>query len=254
MGHGTFVRFWVHNALVRLDDDKMSKSLGNVVTVGEALRRFSADALRLFFLSSHYRSPLTYSEEAVAAQERAVERLRNALATSPVDSGDRTADPEPFRERFHGAMDDDLNTPRAIAALFDLGHEINRAREDGKDVTVAQVALRELSEVLGLLLSTSERTSDMNTEALSDLLVELRAALSAATQPDLADRIQAQLSNAEGGEEDVGALLDLLVDTRAKLRAAKRYDLADRVRDGLMEIGVVLEDTLHGTEWKRRLG
>ena len=128
-----FVRFWMHNGLLRFGEDKMSKSLGNIISVKEALERFSPDALRLFFLSSHYRSPLVYSEHNVEAQERASERLRAALRPSTAASGGQRLDAEAFRERFVEAMDDDLNTPRALAAIFDLAREINRGREERSD-------------------------------------------------------------------------------------------------------------------------
>ena len=118
-----FVRFWLHNGLLRLGEDKMSKSLGNIISVAEALEKFSPDALRLFYLGSHYRSPLVYSDRNVAAQERAVERLRNALRPGG-EAADAAVAPELYRERFVEAMDDDLNTPRALAALFDLARDI----------------------------------------------------------------------------------------------------------------------------------
>ena len=210
-GGQTMARFWVHNGLMRLGEDKMSKSLGNLVTVGEALERFSSDALRLFFLSSHYRSPLTYSDEGVAGQERAAERLRNAVnLPGPSESGE-ALDEGPFRQRFVEAMDDDLNTPRAVASLFDLAHDINRAREESRDVGAAQATLRELAGVLGLTL-------------------EERGGEDAA---------------------EVGPLVELLLESRAELRAAKLYDEADRVRDRLAALGYLLEDTPQGTEWKR---
>ena len=123
-------RFWVHNGLLRIGDETMSKSLGNFVTVTEALNIYSVDALRLFFLSSHYRSPLTYSAEAVLAQERAAGRLRNSahgddpfglVEEDGSDAGEsELIDVERYRDRFLEAMDEDLNTPRALAAIFDL--------------------------------------------------------------------------------------------------------------------------------------
>ena len=115
-------RFWVHNGMVRMGQDKMSKSLGNFITMREALERFSTDALRLFFLSSQYRSPLTYSDENILAQERAAERMRAALLPSP--AGGQPLDVTLYKQRFEEAMDDDLNTSRAIAVLFDLCRDI----------------------------------------------------------------------------------------------------------------------------------
>ena len=206
-----FVRFWVHNGLLRLGEDKMSKSLGNIISVEEALARFSPDALRLFFLNSHYRSPLVYSDQTIAAQERATERLRHALRPGE-GAHPETLDPQPYRDRFVEAMDDDLNTPRALATLFDLARDINRGREQGRELAPAQDVLRSLAAVLGLTLQ----------------------------EP------------AEGAAEDVDAVVKLLVEIRTDLRTVGQFDLADKIRSRLLDIGLALEDTPHGTEWRRR--
>ncbi len=205
-----FARFWLHNGMLRLGVEKMSKSLGNIISLPEALEAFDAQALRLFFLSSHYRSPLFYSEEVVQGQERALRRLRQALR---VESGSGpSVDPEEFRTRFVDAMDDDLNTPRALAALFDLAREINRGRERDADVSDAQQALVELAAVLGLELAESD--DDAGTSA--------------------------------------GPFIQLLVDLRSDLRADRQFEQADRIRDELTNLGVSLEDTPSGTEWTLR--
>ena len=204
-------RFWLHNGLLNIDHDKMSKSVGNTVSVKEALESYSPDALRLFFLSSHYRSPLVYSDENVAAHERAAERLRNALESQDEPADGAPLDPQPYRERFVEAMDDDLNTPRALATLFDSAREINRGREDGRDVKRAQNLLRKLAGVLGLTMH----------------------------EPKLA------------GGVDIAPFVQLLVDTRLDLRAAKQYELADNIRAQLAELGVTLEDTKCGSEWRQ---
>ena len=205
-----FARFWLHNGMLRLGVEKMSKSLGNIISLPEALDLFEPQALRLFFLSSHYRSPLFYSEEVVRSQERAIRRLRQALK---VESGSGAPiAPEGFRERFFEAMDDDLNTPRALAALFDLAREINRGRERGDDVSEAQQTLDELAGVLGLDLAESDNDADAS----------------------------------------AGPFIQLLVDLRTDLRAARQFEQADRIRDELANLGVTLEDTPAGTEWTLR--
>ena len=205
-----FSRFWLHNGMLRLGVEKMSKSLGNIISLPEALDRFDPQALRLFFLSSHYRSPLFYSEEVVRSQERALQRLRGALR---VDSGDGPeVEPGSFHARFVEAMDDDLNTPRALAALFDLAREINRGRERGANVSPAQDTLLDLAAILGLDLSVS--TDD--------------------------------------AEASAGPFIQLLVDLRSDLRADRQFDQADRIRDELADLGVTLEDTPAGTEWTLR--
>ena len=209
-GNPPMAQFWIHNGMVELGDEKMSKSLGNIVTLGEALERHSSDSLRLFFLNSHYRSPLIYREDIVEAQERAAERLRRAATVE--GEGDLDAlDPTPYHEKFIEAMDDDLNTPRALAVLFDMSRDINRARGGDRDISDAQSSLKELTEVLGLTLE--EPDSDQSA--------------------------------------DVDALIDLLIDTRTGLRAAKQYDLSDSIRDRLAALGYVLEDNPGGTTWKR---
>jgi cysteinyl-tRNA synthetase len=209
-GRQPFARYWVHNGLLQLGQDKMSKSLGNLVSVEEALERYSPDALRLYFLSSHYRSPLNYSDEGAAAMERSMERFRHALR--PSDNDKEPLNPGIFQERFLAAMDDDLNTPQALAALFDLSREINRAREAGRSVEEAQQALRRWGSVLGFTFQ--ER--DVNNKG------------QLAAQP----------------------FIELLVTTRAELRKAKQFALADQIRDGLAQHGIVVEDTPQGTEWQ----
>ena len=264
-------RFWVHNGLLRLKDEKMSKSLGNLVTVGDALKRFSSDALRLFFLSSHYRSPLTYSERGVAAQERAAERLRHAAGPDGAPGQTPSLEAGPFRERFITAMDDDLNTPRATAALFDLAHEINRTRDERRDVADAQLNLRELAGVLGLTLAEKTRASGGDFFPLFHLLLDTDAMLRSDALDDVADQLRQRLGDRgidleeltdgagapnKGSEDvsagDVAAIIELLIEARAELRAAKQYEPADRIRHRLDDLGFTLEDTSGGTEWKRR--
>lgn len=203
-----FSRFWMHNGMLRLGDDKMSKSIGNIVTVGEALSSYSPDALRLFFLSSHYRAPLLYTEANVAGQERALERLKNAVRPASAASVGSTIDVSPAKAQFVEAMDDDFNTPRALAAMFELAREINRGKDEGADVLGAQDTLRELSGVLGISLDETAETSD------------------------------------------AGPFVQMLVNVRTELRAARQFDIADSIRDRLSELGVTIEDTPEGTEWR----
>jgi cysteinyl-tRNA synthetase len=146
-----FVRFWMHNGFLQLGTDKMSKSLGNLVTVKQALERNSADAVRLFIISSYYRMPLRYSTEALDASETGAERMRNALKAEG-KTGAEAVDAQPFKARFIEAMDDDFNAPQAVAAMFDLVREINRGAEKGLDIAVAQKMLKELAGVIGFTL------------------------------------------------------------------------------------------------------
>ena len=194
-----FSRFWLHNGMLRLGSEKMSKSLGNIISLPEALDSYDPQALRLFFLSSHYRSPLFYSEESVRSQERAIQRLRQAVSVSSED-GPRL-DATGFRERFIEAMDDDLNTPRALAALFDLVREINRGRERGENIAEAQDILRELAGVLGLTLE-EPHADGAEAAPFIQTLVDVRAELRAARQFQLADSIRDRLTELGVALED----------------------------------------------------
>jgi cysteinyl-tRNA synthetase len=207
-----FVKYWMHNGFVQLGGEKMSKSLGIFVTLKQALDRFSPDALRLFILSSHYRSPINFSEEGVAAAEKGMERLRQAgFADSQRGTGDSSGavDTEAYRQRFIEAMDHDFNSPQALAALFDLAREINRTMDQGGDPQEARQTLRELSGVLGFSFEGPE--------------------IDLAAKP----------------------FIDLLVSLRTELRKEKHWQMADRVRTSLKDLGVVLEDTPQGTIWKQ---
>jgi cysteinyl-tRNA synthetase len=205
-----FARHWVHNGLLHMGEDKMSKSLGNLVAVSDALQRHTSDAFRLLFLSTHYTHPQTYSEDNFNSMERGAERLRTPMRQPANENATENVDPEPYRKQFLEAMDSDLNTPQALAALFDLGREINRASEEGKSVKQAQETLSDLSGLLGLTLQDTRQR----------------------------------------GSQQVGPFVELLLGIRGELRTAKEYALADSIRSGLSELGISLEDTPQGTEWR----
>jgi cysteinyl-tRNA synthetase len=209
-----FVRFWVHNGLSRLSDteEKMTRSLGNLVPISESLAQHGADTLRLLILSSYYRSPLTYTDEALAAAKRGVERLRTAARAPSPEEGGAPLDAAPFRQRFVEVMEDDLNTAQAVAVLFDLARDINRARDEGRAIKEAQAVLLELASVLGLTLREAE----------------------------------------EAGTLAAAPFIELLLETREGLRQAKQFALADRIRSRLGDLGVSLEDAREGTVWKRK--
>jgi len=192
-GVAPFVRYWLHNGLLQLGEDKMSKSLGNLITVKEALERYSPDAIRLFILGSHYRSPLTHSEETLEAAETGMERLRQATKDGGEAGGKAVLDSQPFERRFVDSMDDDFNTAQAIAVLFDLAREINRAREEKHDVTGAQHTLAELAEVLGFTLEEPSRPP-LDAEPFIELLVSTRLDLRQAKEWELADKIRNRLA------------------------------------------------------------
>lgn len=214
-----FARYWMHNGMLQLKGEKMSKSLGNLVSITDFLKEHPADVLRLMVLSSNYRSPLTFNDEVIEANERALERLLSALKPAlPGASGASEGALKKLSEQietakagFVEAMDEDFNTAGALGQLFDLVRVINQARADNATDTQlipAQTALRELGDVLGLLLESHEQ--------------------------------------AKSGAD---AFIDLLVELRQQLRKNKNFDLADQVRNRLAELGVIIEDSPQGSTW-----
>jgi cysteinyl-tRNA synthetase len=211
-----FVRYWMHNGFVRMEEEKMSKSLGNILTIRDALKRHDAEVVRFFIARAHYRSPISYSE-------RSLEDARNALATLYValkDAPPSAAAPdwtEAHGARFRDAMDDDFNAPEALAALFDLAGEVNRARSPA-----LAGQLRALGAVLGLLQRDA-------TEFLQ-------------SQPSGGTQVAAGLSTEE---------IERLIQARNAARASKNFSEGDRIRKQLLDAGVVLEDSPKGTTWRR---
>jgi len=191
-GKKPFVKYWMHNGLLQMGAEKMSKSLGNLITIRDALQKYSADGIRLFILSSYYRNPLTYSEEAIEAAERGAERLRQA-AHSECGSGEKISFEPPFLLNFTNHMDDDFNTPQAIAVLFELARAINRFRDAGRCVTLGQQLLLELAGVLGLTLKEPEKAVVGDEPVIDQLIVERKKARDA-KQFQLADDIRNKLT------------------------------------------------------------
>ncbi|WP_129633074.1 cysteine--tRNA ligase [Candidatus Oscillochloris fontis] len=221
----SFARYWVHNGMLQLVNpetrqvEKMSKSLGNVVTIDSFLSQYDADVFRLIVLSSYYRSPLTYNAEIAADNARKLDRLLGALlpALGSNESGPSVAalsqSVEHARSAFLSAMDSDFNTAGALAALFELVRAINVARDagvGGAAFSAAQNSLRELASVLGLRLSPQ----------------------------------------ASRNQQDVAPFIELLIELRTSLRKAKQFALADTIRTRLTDLGVTLEDGPQGTRYK----
>ena len=220
-GKKPFVRYWIHNGMLQLRAEKMSKSLGNIITITDFLDEHEADVLRLIVLSSHYRKPLGYDDEVVEDARKALQRLRGGLRP-PVGHAEEGDAAEALREQvrqasenFVAAMDDDFNTAGALGHIFTLVRAINTARDagvGGQPFAQAQATLLELTHTLGL---------------------ELTAETGA-------------------GVTDVAPFIEMLVDVRSELRKQKQWALADRIRDRLAALGVTLEDTPPGTLWRWR--
>ena len=195
-----FVHTWMHNGFLQLGTDKMSKSLGNLVTIKEALARNSADAIRLFISSSYYRMPLKYSIEALDAAENGLDRLRQALKAEGKPGG-VVLDAGQFRDRFVEYMDDDFNAPQAVAAIFDLVREINRGNEKGLDIRDAQNTLRELADVIGFTLKESKKLSAQEEKEIETLIAP-RNEYRKAKEWKLADEVRERLSKMGVAIED----------------------------------------------------
>jgi cysteinyl-tRNA synthetase len=216
-----FARYWVHNGMLQFSGDKMSKSIGNIVTIEDFLDQHDPDTLRMMVLNASYRSPLTFNDEVVAQAERNLERLRSSLRParpaggSISDSASQTLDRqmEITQQGFIEAMDDDFNTAGALGHLFDLVRTINQVRDDGLDqekLSPAQELVRELAEeVFGL-----------------------------------------RLERAETIDAQAAPFIDLLIEMRNQLRDQKLWALSDMVRDRLLELGILVEDTKDGTSWR----
>jgi cysteinyl-tRNA synthetase len=212
-----FVNLWMHNGFVRVNEEKMSKSLGNFFTVREVLKQYRPEIIRFFILSSHYRSPLNYSDEQLNEAHAALTRLYTALRGVEIVESEIDAD---YKSRFEAAMDDDFNTPVALSVLFDLARELNKVKDsDATQAALLAKTLTELASILGLLQDNPE-------------------------------------SFLKGGESSSNGLsneeVEHQIQARLDAKAAKNWAEADRIRESLKQQGVILED-LPGnkTSWRR---
>jgi cysteinyl-tRNA synthetase len=209
-----FVNTWMHNGFVRVDNEKMSKSLGNFFTVREVLKQFDPEVVRFFIIRAHYRSPLNYSDQHLNDAKVGLTRLYTAL--KDFECSARPPDwQHPDAQRFAQAMNDDFNTPEALAVLFELANELNRS----KDPSTAN-RLKSLANVLGLLQTPP-----------NEFL---------------------QKASLTGGLDMAEEVIQNHIRARAQAKIAKNYAEADRIRGDLLKAGVVLEDSAQGTIWRRR--
>jgi len=231
--HQTFSNYWMHNGLVRLDDEKMSKSLGNFFTIRDVLKHYHGEEIRFFILSSHYRSPLNYSEDQMTQARAGLLRLYTALRQAeklqPIKTEAQAKQSDQWLSTFDAAMDDDFNTAGAIAVLFDLATALNKALDaaNGNDTAAADdaatlaSALKTLGGRLGLLQSDPEAWLKQGSGAAGD--------------------------NGTSDEQ-----IDALISERVRAREDKDWATSDRIRDELSALGVVLEDKDGVTTWRRQ--
>lgn len=222
-----FARFWVLTGSLTVEGVKMSKSLGNYITIKEALKLYSPEAIRLFILSSHYRKPVDFGREAILSAERGVERLHNTVRAlrqqkeraQPADTAELSdlGNLMPRSKQFIDAMDDDFNTPQAIAALFDLNREVND------------------------LLNSDKTLSKGTLAAIDDMYRELGGEILGIIPDDLAE---------EAGGELAEGLMEIILDIREEYRETKQWEEADALRSRLAELGVALDDRPEGTIWR----
>lgn len=207
-----FVNTWMHAGYLQINKEKMSKSLGNFFTIRDVLQNHHPEVMRYFFMTSHYRSPLAYSEEALLQAHSALERFYTALRGLPAGVATHDSD---FEKRFIDAMNDDFNTPIAVSILFDIAHEIHRVRD--KDINQA-AALGALLKKLGGVLGVLQNNPDVFLQS---------------------------------GNKDVDASqIEQLIAARREARANKNWAESDRIRDELASMSVVLEDGAQGTTWR----
>ncbi|MGC2457032.1 MAG: cysteine--tRNA ligase [Gallionellaceae bacterium] len=249
-----FVNYWMHNGFVRVDEEKMSKSLGNFFTIREVLKKYDAEVVRFFILRAHYRSPLNYSDAHLDDAKGALTRLYTALKANPSPAlrassptrgeeisplslegrgagGEGAVDwNESYAQRFKSAMDDDFNTPEAMAVLFDLANELNRNQSAD---SAAQ--LKALGGVLGLLQRDPQEFFQGRNIVISSGTGHIKITGYSPT-----------ISVGPSSEK-----IDEMIELRAAAKHAKNFAEADRIRKELLEAGIVLEDSPQGTTWRR---
>jgi cysteinyl-tRNA synthetase len=215
-----FVNYWLHNGFVQINEEKMSKSLGNFFTLREVLKSYAPEVMRYFILASHYRSPLNYSDQNLDSAKAALERFYTALRG--VEAAETTAGGKEvgtYQARFNSAMDDDFNTPEALAVLFEIANALNKAKAENNTAEAARLAdlLKELGGILGLL--QSDPVAFLKGGAVTD-----------------------GLSDAD---------ISVLITQRTAAKKEKNWAEADRIRDELQAQGIILEDGPGGTTWRR---
>jgi cysteinyl-tRNA synthetase len=219
--HQPFAAYWMHFGFLNIDNEKMSKSLGNFFTAREILDKYPAEVIRFYYLQTHYRGPLNFTHEGLEAAKTGLQRLQGLFdALSDARDGHGAVDIARHEQRFIAAMDDDINTSAAFGALFDMAREVNGVLhgEAGLDPNARDAARAFLQRTAGAVFGILRSPADPRAAGTDDRLFS--------------------------------GVMQLLVDLRAEARAQKQWALSDRIRDGLTALGIVLEDAKDGTKWK----
>jgi cysteinyl-tRNA synthetase len=253
-----FARYWIHNGMLQLGGEKMSKSLGNIVSIKEFLSKRDADVMRMLVLNGTYRAPLMFNDETLDAAEKNVERMKSGLRPAPASAkglppgsaSELNTQAESTQQSFTNAMDDDFNTAGSMAALFELIKAINTARDNGattEQLGPAQATLRQLTGVLGLRLA--EKKGSGNTDKFVQALREVTQEIEKQKLKALSDQIGA-LSMQLADERSPDKFVQGLIEVRSEVRKQKLWGLSDQIRDTLKELGVMIEDSKDGTSWR----
>ena len=235
-------RFWMHNGFVRVDNEKMSKSLGNFFTIQDVLTKYDPETVRFFIVRAHYRSALNYSDVHLDDARNSLKRLYTALnavrpepVEGPVSTGSARTEIDwnnPFAARFKAAMDEEFGTPEAVAVLFELAGEVNKTRS-----TALAGLLKSLGGCIGLL----QKDPKTWLQGRRDVVIPLPGVSAAATAGALLTSVSEPLTSNQ---------IDQLIATRAAAKAAKNFAEADRIRQDLLAGGIVLKDSPAGTTWE----
>jgi cysteinyl-tRNA synthetase len=242
-----FVRFWLHNGFITVNEEKMSKSLGNFFLVRDILAKFPPELVRFFLLSTHYRSPLDFDDQKLTAAGRGLERIKTSIrllsevldrevdGNMPEVAGDLSYRIDGFKHAFEKAMDDDLNTALAIGIIFDLAREVNTA--------VNRVGA-----------TVAPRDKEVFRKAM-DYFIKFNGVMGFFKTASGSQKILFDHDGDRSGEEEgfglVEKLIELIITVRGEARKKKDWATSDRLRDGLKELGIIIEDTPQGTRWKK---
>lgn len=235
-----FVKYWIHNNMVTVNGQKMGKSLGNFITLKDAFKKYHPLTVRFFILNTHYRSPLDFSNEALDAADKGLERLLNTIKNlwERVDSAKNGSSPdtifkrlEHYKNAFTAAMDEDINTSNAIAVIFDMSKEVNTLLNSGQEIS--KKCLEDIDalyqqlggDILGIIPKRSNREVEMSGVPF--------------------------IQGWQGQDKTAEEIMKVLIDTRNELRKTKQWQLSDFIRNKLLEIGIALDDKPDGTFWKK---